>query len=116
MADIVAFVPRDDFDAQANVARFIELCKSKLTVFGTTLVFSEDIWNVSRTVKLKGKYSQVRLVFSNHLTCGKSSPVMMAEPFKSFAKSYVRYQYGMKPSAGFGLRVDLHGILTHDLH
>ncbi|WP_229503653.1 integrase [Massilia putida] len=105
MADIVTFVPHDDLDAQANMAGFIELCKSKLTVFGRTLAFEEDIWDVSRTIKLKGRNQAVRLVFSNHQASEEPLPTMMAEPFKAFAKSYVRYQYGMKPSVGLARRM-----------
>lgn len=105
MADIVTFVPRDDLDAQANMAGFIELCKLKVTVFGGTLAFEEDIWDLSGTIKLKGRNYPVRLVFSNHQTSDEYLPTMMEEPFKSFAKSYVRYQHGMKPTVALARRM-----------
>jgi hypothetical protein len=97
MADIVTFVPRAELDAQANMEGFIDLCKTKLTIFGLALVFAEDTWDVSETIQLKGKHNAVRLVFSNLETSDEQARVMMREPFKSFAKSYMRYQHGMNP-------------------
>ena len=105
MTKIVTFVPQTDFDAKANLAGFIDLCRTKLTIFGQTLDFDADTWTVSDTIKFPGKKSAVRLVFSNLGTCNKRELVMMREPFKSFAKSYMRYQHGMNPSHSVGTRI-----------
>lgn len=105
MADLVTFVPQADLNAQSNLAGFIDLCKSRLTIFDQSLDFEADSWDVSDTIKLPGKTSALRLVFSNLDTCNKSVLVMMREPFKSFAKSYMRYQHGMKPTDDVGKRM-----------
>ncbi|MEW9583143.1 integrase [Paraburkholderia sp. DGU8] len=105
MADLITFVPQADLDARANLAAFIELCKTRLTIFGHALDFEADSWDVSDTIKLSGKTSALRLVFSNLDTCNKRALVMMQEPFRSFAKSYMRYQHGMSPTVDVGKRM-----------
>ncbi|MDN8051295.1 MULTISPECIES: integrase [Burkholderia cepacia complex] len=98
MADIVAFVPQSHLDAQANMAGFIELCRTRLTSFGASLVFDADRWEVSEHIQRKGRHHALGLVFSKQATSRKRQSVMMDEPFRSFAKSYIRYQHGMRPT------------------
>ena len=105
MAELVTFVPQADLDAQGNLAGFIDLCRTRLTIFGHSLDFEADSWDVSDTIKLTGKTSALRLVFSNLDTCNKRALVMMQEPFRSFAKSYMRYQHGMSPTVDVGKRM-----------
>lgn len=105
MTDLVTFVPRTELDAQVNMQGFVDLCKTKLTVFGQSLVFAEDIWDVSDTIRHKGRYCAQRLVYSNLETSNQRPRVMMNEPFKSFAKSYMRYQHGMKPTRDYAKRM-----------
>ena len=106
MTSLVTFVPRADLDAQANLAAFIGLCRTTLTVFGQSLDFEADSWDVSDTIKLPGNLKTLRLVFSNLDTCSARVRVMMREPFKSFAKSYMRYQHGMRPTHDVGKRME----------
>jgi hypothetical protein len=105
MADLVTFVPHADRDAQANLAAFIDLCRTRLTVFGQSLDFEADSWDVSDTIKLAGKSKALRLVFGNIGTGNKPERVTMREPFKSFAKSYMRYQHGVNPTRGVSMRM-----------
>lgn len=105
MAEIVTFVPQIGRDAQANMTGFIDLCRTKLTVFGQSLAFDDDSWDVSDTIRRKGKHNPERLVFSNLETSNERPRVMMSEPFKSFAKSYMRYQQAMRPTSNVAGRM-----------
>ncbi|WP_044370463.1 integrase [Burkholderia pseudomallei] len=105
MTNLVTFVPQADLDAQANLAAFIDLCRARLTVFGQSLDFEADSWDVSDTIKLAGKVKRLRLIYSNLDTCNEPVRVMMREPFKSFAKSYMRYEHGMSPTHDVGKRI-----------
>jgi len=105
MADLVTFVPQADRDAQANLAAFIDLCRTRLTVFGQSLDFEADSWDVSDTIKLAGKSKALRLVFGNIGTGNEPVRVTMREPFKSFAKSYMRYQHGVNPTHDVSTRM-----------
>ena len=105
MADLVTFVPQADRDAQANLAAFIDLCRTD-TVFGQSLDFEADSWDVSDTIKRAGKSKALRLVFGNVGGTGnKPVRVTMREPFKSFAKSYMRYQHGVSPTRDVSTRM-----------
>jgi len=98
MSNLVTFVPCAELDAQANLAGFVDLCKSQLAVFGADLKFEENTWDAAGSIEHKGKYHAVRIVFSNLETSDQGNAVMMREPFLSFAKAYVRYQHGMRPT------------------
>ncbi|MFL9964084.1 integrase [Paraburkholderia sediminicola] len=103
MDKVVTFVPRADLDAQQNLDGFIDVCRNHLTIFGATLDFESDTWETN--IEIKGKYSELRLVFSNLETCDSRRPAMMREPFRSFAKAYMRYQHAMRPTKAVSGRV-----------
>jgi hypothetical protein len=105
MADIVTFVPQAHLAAQANMAGFIELCRTKLTLFGLSLPFDADRWDVSEHIQRKGRHTALRLVFSKQATSSNRQSAMMSEPFRSFAKSYIRYQHGMRPTTSLPNRM-----------
>ena len=105
MADIVTFVPRREIDAESNLKGFIELCKTQLTTFGADLKFDENVWDVSNSISTKARYNSVRMVFSTHASANDRVPVMMAEPYGSFAKAYMRYQQSMRPTKSYGSRI-----------
>lgn len=99
MADIVLFTPKAELDANANLSGFIDVCRSKLTVLGPDIPFESNVWDVTEAVATKGKGNQrVRITFSNAATVDDKEPEMMHEPFLSFAKAYVRYMHGMRPT------------------
>lgn len=99
MAEIVLFTPKAELDAAANLRGFVDMCRAKLTVFGADLPFQNDVWDVTDAVATKGKGgTRERITFSNAATVDQKSPEMMREPFLSFAKAYVRYMHGMRPT------------------
>lgn len=99
MAEIVLFTPRAELDAVANLSGFVDMCRSKLTVFGADLPFQNDVWDVTESIATKGKGGKrERITFSNAATVDEKAPETMREPFLSFAKAYVRYMHGMRPT------------------
>ncbi|MFM0669470.1 integrase, partial [Paraburkholderia sediminicola] len=104
MVDVVTFIPQANLDARANLAAFVELCKTKLTVFGESLHFDDDRWDMSNYIELKAR-DTADLIFSNLETSGTRAPVSMRDPFKSFAKAYIRYQQAMRPTKIPGQRM-----------
>lgn len=106
MPEIIIFTPKAELDASSNMAAFIELCRSNLTIFGADLAFDDIAWDVTSAVQLKGLGNKrVRINFSTFETVDEASPVQMAEPFASFAKSYIRYMQGLRPTKNPAFRV-----------
>ncbi|MDZ7585563.1 MAG: integrase [Thiobacillus sp.] len=105
MADIIHFIPRAELDAEANLQGFIDACRTQLTAFGSQLRFDDNVWDVTDTVKLKGKNHAIRLVFSTWETVNDKVPAPMPEPFLSFAKAYMRYQQALRPVVSLGNRI-----------
>lgn len=105
-ADISVFTPKADVDASANLAAFVAMCRSQLTIFGADLRFDDMAWDVTEAVQLKGHgKKRVRIYFSTQETVDDASPTQLAEPFVSFAKAYVRYMQGMRPTKNPAFRV-----------
>lgn len=88
MADIVHFVPRADVDARENLAEFIRLARDELTAFSDGGAWSGDRWQ-------QGKAVAVFATKTQPLTPYAFTPLV--EPFKQFAKAYVRYEYSHRP-------------------
>lgn len=88
MGEIVQFVPRADRDASANLAEFIRLAREDLTAFAGGGAWDKDKW----------KHNETAVVFAT-----KTAPLdsysftPLADPFKQFAKAYVRYSYSQNP-------------------
>lgn len=105
-ADIYVFTPKSNADATQNMAAFVAMCRSQLTVFGKDLQFEDIAWDVTEALQLKGHgRKRVRIFFSTQETVDDNIPSPMAEPFVSFAKSYVRYMQGMRPTKSIAFRV-----------
>lgn len=89
MGDVVQFVARAEREASINLSEFIRLAKEDLTAFAQGGAWDGDRW----------KHGQTVVVFAT-----KTAPVgafaftPMTEPFKQFAKAYVRYRYSHKPT------------------
>jgi len=99
MAEVVLFTPRVELDAAENLRGFIEMARDHLTVFGSDLPFDENVWDVTAVIALKGHGNKrVRIKFSTLTTAGDKTPSMMAEPFLSFAKAYLRYMQSVRPT------------------
>lgn len=106
MAEFFVFRPKSELDASDNLQGFIISCRDELTIFGKDLRFDENTWDVTATTTLKGRGNERRvLVFSNLSTVADKDPKWMAEPFLSFAKAYVRYMQGLRPTKNLAFRL-----------
>lgn len=106
MTDLILFRPKAELDASGNLEGFIDSCRNDLTIFGADLPFDQNSWDVTDWIKLKGHGSKRhRLVFSNLATGNNKNPLPMAEPFLCFAKAYMRYMHGYRPTKITGFRL-----------
>lgn len=88
MSNLVQFTSRAELDAAANLEEFILLAREKLSAFGDGGAWDGNRWQHGKTVVIFATRTAV-------LTPYKYTP--MADPFKQFAKAYVRYHYSHKP-------------------
>lgn len=98
MPELLHFTPRSERNAKTNLANFVRACRRQSNVFGLNLDFDADAWDVTDHIGSKGTRSAMRLHFWQWSKRRISGADAMAEPFKSFAKAYVRYQQGLRPS------------------
>jgi hypothetical protein len=105
MGTIVQFHPNNKNTPQENLLSFVHVCKSELTAFGSDLVFDDDTWDITDALRIKGKREGSKLMFSVWGPNGRRTRPPMPEPFKSFAKAYIRYQHGLRPSKGVDTRL-----------
>ncbi len=101
MAEVIHFTPRSELEAGANVRDFIEVCRTKLTAFGADLCFDDNVWDVTEALGLK-RSKRERIVFSTWGSVNATNPIPLSEPFLSFAKAYLRYQHGLRPTKSIG--------------
>jgi hypothetical protein len=88
MAEIIHFSPRKEWDAISNLAGFIRICREDLTVFGADLDWDNDVWKAAG-VSFGNLDQRVRRFRPENV---------MQSPFKEFAKAYLRYEQGLKPT------------------
>jgi len=106
MSDVILFCPKTELDASENLAGFVESCRTGLTVFGSSLNFESDVWDVTEFISRKGFGDKhERLVFSTLETASAKSPKWMADTFRPFAKAYIRYMHGLRPTKNIGFRL-----------
>lgn len=106
MADIIYFKPRAELDAEFNLQGFIDLCRYKLTVFGSDLRFDDDTWDITDYIAIKGHGNvRHRIVFSTLKSVNERFPTPMPEKFLIFAKSYMRYTHGVHPIVDYKKRL-----------
>ena len=99
MSEVILFRPKAELDSAGNLAGFVESCRNQLTVFGAGLPFDENVWDVTEALALKGHGNKRhRLVFSTLDSVNEKPPKPMREPFLSFAKAYLRYMHGFRPT------------------
>ncbi len=94
MPDVITFVPRSEVNARENLEDFVRACRNELTAFGSTLNFTDDVWDISQYAKQKARDSAVQLYFSKF---GSRDKPMSGE-FINFAKAYIRYTFSIRPS------------------
>ncbi|MDR2215740.1 MAG: hypothetical protein LBE59_07860 [Nevskiaceae bacterium] len=88
MGEVFQFTSRADLDAKGNLAEFIRQCRDELTAFGERNAWDNDRWSEGKTVVVFG---------SKTPELGTYSFTPMADPFKQFAKAYIRYHYSHRP-------------------
>jgi hypothetical protein len=88
MAEIIHFSPRKEWNAISNLAGFIRICREDLTVFGADLDWDNDVWKAAG-VSFGNLDQRVRRFRPENA---------MQSPFKEFAKAYLRYEQGLKPT------------------
>ncbi len=99
MSDVILFQPRAELDAAGNLAGFVESCRNDLTVFGVNLDFDANVWDITENLQRKGVGNKrQRLVFSTLQTVNDKPPKWMADQFRPFAKAFMRYMHGLRPS------------------
>lgn len=103
---VFVFVPRAELDKRENLNLFVQHCRTELSTFGADLPFEEPIWDISDTVKLKGRTKAVRVIFSSYPAARKKAELPTISPlFLPFAKAYFRYSYSRRPSAAWANRL-----------
>ena len=102
MKDAIHFRPRHELDAEANLLGFIQVAKEELSIFGADLDFDSNIWDVTEWMDLKchGSHRQ-RLVFDGLQSAQRRTPLELDEQFRPFAKAYIRYMQGLRPTKLF---------------
>lgn len=106
MSDVILFRPKAELDAAGNLAGFIESCRNGLTIFGADLDFDTNVWDVTDALGLKGHgRKRQRLVFSALDTPPDQAEAWMDDRFRPFAKAYMRYMHGFRPTKIVGFRL-----------
>jgi hypothetical protein len=106
MSDVILFRPKAELDAAGNLAGFIESCRNGLTIFGADLDFDANVWDVTDALGLKGHgRKRQRLVFSALDTAPDQADAWMDDRFRPFAKAYMRYMHGFRPTKIVGFRL-----------
>jgi len=80
--------PREDLEAERRLSKFIRAAKEDLIAFGGLDAWDRDRWVEGRTVVIFATKTE-------HYTSHEFSP--MHDPFRQFAKAYVRHEYSLKP-------------------
>lgn len=106
MSDVILFRPKAELDVAGNLAGFIESCRNGLTIFGADLDFDANVWDVTDALGLKGHgRKRQRLVFSALDTLPDQAEAWMDDRFRPFAKAYMRYMHGFRPTKIVGFRL-----------
>lgn len=87
MADIILFKPKAELRAEENLSSFIKLARNQLTVFGAELDWDAATWKGVATFAKLGVATRKPL-----------PEQVMDKSFIEFAKAYLRYQQGHKPT------------------
>ena len=88
MAEVFHFSSRAELDAAGNLSLFIQRCRDDLTVFGRELDWDANHWAPAGVAF--GNIDQKARILK-----GES---VLRQPFLDFAKAYLRYQQGHRPT------------------
>ncbi|WP_156794637.1 integrase [Herbaspirillum seropedicae] len=99
MTVLILFRPRHELDAEANAVDFIDMARNQLSVFGKDLDFDVDTWDATEWLNIKchGAKRQ-RIVFDSWRVDENGNSVPLDDRFRPFAKAYIRYMQGLRPT------------------
>lgn len=93
-----SWYPEEELDPRERLESFINFCRSKLEVFGA-INWDDDSWDVSSTITYSGRVCKVSIRFySLSETENWTHAMPMTALIADFAKGFVRYRYGQKPT------------------
>lgn len=106
VANVIAFKPRREFDAQASLHAFVTFAREKLTAFGEDLPFDDIVWDVTEKCSRKGMGDKrERITFCTLNSVGSEQPVQMSDAFRPFAQAYMRQMQALQPIVSHGQRI-----------
>lgn len=88
--NIILFIPKYQLDPQINLNAFIEHCKTQLSVYEGQGGFAVDSWEIQ-----KGKVKK-RINFNRYVGKTRNKGPLFEQPFRDFAKAYIRYNQSFK--------------------
>jgi hypothetical protein len=104
LAEIVFFAADRRQTEAGNLAKFINLARNELTVFGSDLNWDADYWK-SAGVTFANLDQKSRSYNSNN---------SLNPSFRDFAKAYYRYQQGHRPTKNTIIVIMLRCLRSHD--
>jgi len=87
MNEIVLFTPKSEIDSRKNLQSFVEMCRDRLTVFGDTINWEDDVWPGIANFTVVGAPAR-----------GFKREQILNKEILPFAKAYLRYQQGHNPT------------------
>lgn len=99
MSAVIAFEPCAGLAAKEQLENFVRYCRHGLTVFGE-LDWDAHSWDISADIKFSGIETKVSVRFTRlgvDKSTWRSVPAMTA-PYSDFAKSFIRYRFGVNPT------------------
>ncbi len=108
MSNVILFQPKSQHDANANLVDFIEFAKG-LKPLGVDQPFASNVWSAKKMNNFRDGSKESELVFYRLIDVdgklqkelqSKGSISFMEEPFLSFAKAMICYNYALKPNTG----------------
>jgi hypothetical protein len=99
MTVLVHFQPRHELAREKNLIDFIDMARNQLSVFGSDLDFDSNVWDVTEWLNIKchGTKRQ-RIVFESWRADASGNPTVLDDRFRPFAKAYIRYMQGLRPT------------------
>ncbi len=119
MSNVVPFAPRSEVTAKENLVSFVDHARSKLTIYGANLDFDSNVWDVTDSVDLKGKTGLAKTILFGTKPQGTDDKSRDITPLKGdilgFAKAYMRYMEGMRPTKNYGGRIAVLRLISEVL-
>lgn len=107
--NVIRFKAKAELDAEQNLVRFIENCRTHLTIFG------KDNWHENKWNTINGNRTVV-VRFSTNLKPSNSYHYEpLSEPFLDFAKAYIKNSYTDRPVSNLQRHMEALRVLEEAL-